>query len=539
MKKFKKRFLALAMLTLALTLSLTTAPAEAFAGSEVYASASYGSTQLAQYANQVAILVNRERSAKGLPLLKFSDKLSEVANIRATETETLFAHERPNGENCFTAIDEAGINYYYAGENIAYGQKSPEAVMTAWMNSAGHKANILSEYPNYLGVGVTYTNGRYYWVQLFAYSSDLDGTVPYDAETAAKITTQPKNFVGKAGDNASFVVKASGSGLSYQWQLSDDAGKTWRNSSVKTADYSVKLSTANNGRYVRCIVTDTYGNQVTSNAASMKISVVTITTQPVDFVTKLGSQVKFTVKASDTDLTYQWQLSDDSGQTWRNSSTKSATYTTTLTSTNNGRQVRCIVTDKYGSTATSKAATMRVSAVQITSQPTDCVTKVGAQVKFSVKAVGEGLSYQWLLSDDGGKNWRSSSVKTADYYTTLSKTNNGRYVSCMVTDKYGNRVLSNAVVMKAVALQITTQPMNFTTGVGGQVNFTVKATGSGLSYQWQLSDDGGKTWRNSSVKTANYATTLTESNNGRYVRCVITDGVDRTVISDAVYMKAQ
>lgn len=540
MKKMGKKLLALTVLTLAFALSLSMAPAQAFSSVQVYASANYDSKQFEEYALQVAIIANRERVSRGLVPLKFSDKLSEVANLRAKEIQTLFTHTRPNGTSCFTAIDEANIDYYYAGENIAYGQPTPERVMTAWMNSSAHRENILSESPEYIGVGVSYNEkeSRYYWVQIFAYAYDLDGEVPVDPEIMPKITTQPKNFTGKEGDKASFYVKATGSGLKYQWQLSDDEGRTWRNSSVKTADYATTLTNANDGRYVRCIVTDQSGNSAASNSASMNISIVKITKNPVDCIVSMGGQVKFDVSASGEGLTYQWQLSDD-GKNWRNSSTKGAHYSTTLTSVNNGRYVRCTVKDKYGTVAVSGKAQMRTSSVQIISQPKTCVTDIGSQVKFTVKAVGDGLTYKWMLSDDSGNNWRVSSVKTADYYTTLSTVNNGRYVCCIVTDKYGNRTISDAVKMKATALEITSHPANVKTAIGSQVKFSVKATGSGLKYQWQLSDDAGKTWRNSSVKTADYYTTLSDVNNGRYVRCIVTDKNGNKKTSNSAYMKAK
>ena len=69
---------------------------------------------------------------------------------------------------------------------------------------------------------------------------------------------------------ASFTVAAAGDGLTYQWQISDD-GATWTNSSVKRAVYTTKLTTAKDGRMVRCIVTDANGNSVTSSAARMTI----------------------------------------------------------------------------------------------------------------------------------------------------------------------------------------------------------------------------------------------------------------------------
>lgn len=129
------------------------------------------------YARQVAGLVNKERSANGLGYLKYSSQLSQAARLRAQEIVSSFAHTRPDGTQCFTVFDEFGIGYYAAGENIAAGQPSPSSVMTAWMNSSGHRANILNSNFNYIGVGVVYEGGMYYWVQLFAGSDSLSGTV--------------------------------------------------------------------------------------------------------------------------------------------------------------------------------------------------------------------------------------------------------------------------------------------------------------------------------------------------------------------------
>ncbi len=153
----------------------------------------YDSEQLQEYAYQVAVAVNRERSANELNPLKYSDELSESAIVRANEIQTHFSHTRPNGTSCFTAVTDMGISYRYIGENIAYGQKSPEDVMNSWMNSAGHRANILSENFDYIGIGVTYRNGTYYWTQFFASSDDLSGDVitseSIPAETTTTITT--------------------------------------------------------------------------------------------------------------------------------------------------------------------------------------------------------------------------------------------------------------------------------------------------------------------------------------------------------------
>jgi len=122
------------------------------------------------YARKVLDLVNVERAKYNLAPLSWDVTLAAAAQARAVETTTYFSHTRPNGSNCFTILDEMGISYWGCGENIAMGQTSPEQVMNSWMNSEGHRANILKAEFTKLGVGcVKGANGAYYWTQLFVY----------------------------------------------------------------------------------------------------------------------------------------------------------------------------------------------------------------------------------------------------------------------------------------------------------------------------------------------------------------------------------
>lgn len=120
-----------------------------------------------QYEDKVIELVNKERSSRGLPKLKKRNDLVPLATIRAKEIVTKFDHERPNGKNSFSILTDNNIQYSAVGENIAYGQSTPERVMVDWMNSEGHRKNILSENFNGIGVGCYEYNGYLYWVQLF------------------------------------------------------------------------------------------------------------------------------------------------------------------------------------------------------------------------------------------------------------------------------------------------------------------------------------------------------------------------------------
>lgn len=126
--------------------------------------------QAANYEKEVLRLVNVERSKENLQALKLHSKLSQATAIRANELVESFSHTRPSGERCFTVFKEVGIASYYAcGENIAAGQKTPEQVVSGWMNSPGHRANILSAKYRYMGIGYveTTTGMKRYWAQMF------------------------------------------------------------------------------------------------------------------------------------------------------------------------------------------------------------------------------------------------------------------------------------------------------------------------------------------------------------------------------------
>jgi len=117
---------------------------------------------------QVLDLVNAERAKYGLaPLAWDASNLGPGAAVRAQEISVLFSHTRPDGRSCFTAVSNPG----WLGENIAAGQRSPQEVMNSWMNSPGHRSNILNANFTRLGVGYYYNPSapyRYYWVQMFS-----------------------------------------------------------------------------------------------------------------------------------------------------------------------------------------------------------------------------------------------------------------------------------------------------------------------------------------------------------------------------------
>jgi len=119
---------------------------------------------------EVLSLTNQERAKKNLTPISVFDELQSASDLRASEIETLFSHTRPNGEQCFTALDLYDIVYFSAGENIAAGYRTPADVMVGWMNSEGHRGNILDGDYKHMACGYyVKENSEYYthWAQMF------------------------------------------------------------------------------------------------------------------------------------------------------------------------------------------------------------------------------------------------------------------------------------------------------------------------------------------------------------------------------------
>lgn len=126
------------------------------------------------FEDQVITLVNKERSNRGLQTLKKNSTLAYVARLKSQDmvSKNYFSHTSPAYGSPFTMMIHYGVKFSAAGENIAMGQQTPQAVMNAWMNSPGHRANILSAVYNQIGVGMAKnSSGVLYWTQEFIKAS--------------------------------------------------------------------------------------------------------------------------------------------------------------------------------------------------------------------------------------------------------------------------------------------------------------------------------------------------------------------------------
>jgi uncharacterized YkwD family protein len=126
--------------------------------------------KVVDFQNKVVALTNAERSKVGLGPLKMNWELQRVARIKSEDmrSKNYFDHTSPTFGSPFDMMKNFGIHYSYAGENIAAGQPTPQQVVTSWMNSPGHRANILKKEYTQIGCGVAFGGSyRVYWTQEF------------------------------------------------------------------------------------------------------------------------------------------------------------------------------------------------------------------------------------------------------------------------------------------------------------------------------------------------------------------------------------
>ena len=208
----------------------------------------------------------------------------------------------------------------------------------------------------------------------------------------------------------------------------------------------------------------------------------------------------------------------------------SPSYTTQLTTGNSGQMFRVTVSDYKGNSVTSNAVSMTTTPLKILKQPQSVKVSLGDTARFHVTVQGDGLEYKWYYQNPGGSVNEAGSTAgmyTPYYnYTISNASRSGRAMWCVITDKYGNSVTTekaylwlntdpnapatleaaaslitygdvdtdNAVTVAADTLAIITQPQNHVDEDGTFATFTVEAQGVGLTYVWETSTDGGKTW---------------------------------------------
>ena len=354
------------------------------------------------------------------------------------------------------------------------------------------------------------------------------------------VATQPADQTVKADTTAKFTVKATGKGLTYQWQYRTSSKGSWKNVSAaigKTASYSLTAQTRHSGYQYRCVVTDREGNKVYSNAVNLYV--LGINSQPTTQKVKAGDTAKFTVSATGANKTYQWQYRKSSSGSWKNASAtgnKTATLSVPASVSRHGYQYRCRITDSAGNKVYTKTVTLNVLGIK--TQPVSKTVVDGGTAKFTVAATGKGLTYQWQYRTSSSGSWKNTSAignKTNTLSVAATVAKHGYQYRCKVTDSAGNTVYTS--VVNLYVLGIKTQPASRTVKAGATAKFTVAATGRGLTFQWQYRTSSSGSWKNVSVasgKTANYSLTAAARHNGYQYRCKITDSAGNVIYTKTV-----
>jgi len=362
-----------------------------------------------------------------------------------------------------------------------------------------------------------------------------------------KITKQPASVAVAEGEVAKVSVTAAGKNLTYKWYFKNaDATKFSYTSSFSGNTYSTKMDSTRANRQVYCVITDAYGNSITTKTVTLSMKTpLTITTQPKSVTVAEGETAKVTVKATGDGLTYRWYYKDAGKTSYTyTSSFKSNTYSVQMNVARNGRRVLCKVYDKYGNMVQSSSALLsmqKADPVKITAQPVSVTVAEGATAKVTVKATGDGLTYQWYFKDAGASKFSlTTSFKSNTYSVSMTDARNGRQVYCKITDKYGNTVTSSTATLKMEqknTVQITTQPKSVTVAEGETAKVTVKATGDGLTYKWYYKDAGKSSYTyTSSFKSNTYSVTMNAARNGRRVLCKVYDKYGNMVQSSSALL---
>lgn len=284
--------------------------------------------------------------------------------------------------------------------------------------------------------------------------------------TQITITSQPHDIECSTGDRAKFSVTAKGNGLTYQWQLSSNNGKSWTDSTALGNNTSCVSFPVTNYTYkllYRCMITDVLGNIFVSNICKVtekeEYTPIQILTQPCNAQCKAGERAEFFINATGLGLTYQWQLSNDNGTSWTDSAAKgnhTSSVSFPVTDYSYKLLYRCVIIDRLGNCVTSDVCSIEKKEeyipLEIMVQPCDTTANVGETACFSIVAIGTDLTFQWQLSTDNGNTWTDSAAKgnkTDKLSFPVIKYTYNRMYRCVIADSQGNSILSDTVKVVA------------------------------------------------------------------------------------------
>jgi len=391
------------------------------------------------------------------------------------------------------------------------------------------------------GYVITSANGTNSGGQIVGQATDPNGhghaylLTPTSEATPPSVNTPLADALKLKGQSITLTSDIVGSGpFTYKWFKNKVAMANQSNATLTLTN----LQVGNTGNY-----SVTAANLVGDISDEMRLTVVippAISNPPVNTAVLVGKPVKLSVTATGTaPIAYQWQISTDGGNTFTNitnGGNVTGANLSTLSLGNSlqgmdGQQFQCIITNA-GSSLTSEPVTLTVGAPpKFTAVPANLVEVVGQDATFSATVSGSPApTFQWFK----GKN-----ALNGETNSTLSLTN----VQAISADTYSvtaTNVLGSATVkatLKIIApASITKQPINVSVVSGKPAKFAVTAVGTAkLTYQWQMSTDGGTTWADiPKATTATYSISKTAAlMDGQQFRCIVNNAAAAPATSNA------
>ena len=475
---------------------------------------------------------------------------SEIATV-TLDVVQLAITEQPS-DTCVRVGESASISVKAQGQELRYQWYYRKAGVADWTSWYSHTRASTS-----VNTSLAWDGSQYYCVIKDVLgrtvSSDIVTLVLLKDELA--ITKQPEDITVKIGEKAVFSLKAQGLDLKYQWYYRKAGTETWnRWNNHNTATTSAICNATWNGLQAYCTITDYQGNTVSSEPATVILDFVplSIKAQPLDTTVKLGDDVSFTVDAEGESLQYQWYYrkagtSKWNTWWWNGSLNRRGVQKTVIAKTDSfdweGMQVYCLIKDVFGNTVSTEPATVSldIRTLKILSQPEDVLVEVDENVSFSVEADGNGLSYQWYYKKSGSTSWSIWKNRTTPETTAKANISwHGMQVYCQIRDILGNCISSQPATISLkletiTPLKLLAQTTDVTVNYNSSVNFSVRAQGESLSYQWYYRDADTNNWRE--LYNSNYADITVTANadwNGRQVYCAIKDGLGNTISSEPI-----
>lgn len=356
----------------------------------------------------------------------------------------------------------------------------------------------------------------------FQYKVRIVSSSPYLLATASEnnftilqraiIKLQPANQNACQGQGTGFYIGAEGDSLSYQWQLDQNGSGSYINLTNNATYQDVNsplLMITNptpgmNGYRYRCQVSNTCGN-IVSNDGTLTVNAISasITNQPIATTVCNGSPASFSLSASGTGLSYQWQVNSGFGiftnlsNGAQYSGVNSSGLSINFTSANmNGYSYRC----KLGNCLYSDSATLVVNGEPITaSQLQQELFCDGGNAQFSVSVAGANISYQWE-EDNGsgfttivnGPNYSGATVPVLQL-TNIPASHNNYLYRCTITGlcSPGSSTSNNGELILSAAPTILTQPLNSIVCEEDSASFFALGSGSLLYYTWEMNTGSG------------------------------------------------